>query len=303
VWAGLFNPGFFPSLLFRTVTAMTVASLIACIVINAMADLDRTARTELINKAAHFLFPMLAMPLLGVWYFGTMPADSRQMVLGGSVVMTLFMLMAIGASLMIGLYAFLGLLIQRLYINGATATLLCALSFAAVGGSEFVREGVRKPFTIRQALYANSLTPEEVARLRQVGCVTHDPYPLENPTTFPQVQLRLGAKVFRFHCSVCHTLDGANALSHLSGSWTLTQKRMNIAQLQRTKTFMPPFAGTPEELEALVQWITWHTSGEPPEWPVSNDPQTFEQIKNWLDEVGTAPGIEPPPARPPREDQ
>ncbi len=50
--------------------------------------------------------------------------------------------------------------------------------------------------------------------------------------------------VYRFQCSVCHTYDGANGLLELTGTWTLDQKRLNIAQLQRTKPFMPPFAGT-----------------------------------------------------------
>jgi hypothetical protein len=179
-----------------------------------------------------------------------------------------------------------------LYINGATATMLCALSFAAVAGSEFVREGVRKPYTVRDTLYSNSITQTEIEYLRQVGCVTHDPYPLEHPEDYPTGQLRLGAKVFRFHCSVCHTINGANALTHLAGSWTTSQKRMNIAQLQRTKTFMPPFAGTPAELEALVQFISWNTEGTPPAWDVSENPETLRQIRGWLEEVGTAPGIE-----------
>jgi cytochrome d ubiquinol oxidase subunit I len=298
VWAGFFNPGFWPSLLFRSVTAMTVASLSGCIVINTMSDLDRGARTILINKAAHFLFPMAAMPFLSAWYFGTMPDDSRQMVFGGNFVMTMFMGLATGASLLIGLYAAFGLLLKRLYINGATASLLCALSFAAVAGGEFVREGVRKPYTVREALYATSLTPEEVVRLRTEGCVTHDPYPVRNAAAFPNGQLLLGARVFRFHCSVCHTMEGANALSHLAGDWTTVQRRMNIAQLQRTKTFMPPFAGTPVELEALVRLIEWTTAGKPRDWAVSLDrgdwPENRRQIQAWLDEAGVAPGFTRP---------
>ena len=290
VWAGFFNPGFFPSIIFRTVTATTIGSLMACTVINWMPDLTRTQRTQLINRAAHFLAPMIFMPLLSLWYFGTLPPDSRQMVTGASIVMTLFAGMATAAALMIGLYAWLGLIWKKLYINGATACLLCVLAFGGVAGSEFVREGVRKPFTIREALYANSVAPDEMAELRRVGCVTNDPYPLENPDDYPHEQLRLGAKVFRFHCSVCHTMEGANALVHLSGSWTTNQKRMNIAQLQRTKTFMPPFAGTPEELEALVQFISWTSEGRKDDWPVSDDPKVLDDIQTWLDEVGTQPG-------------
>jgi mono/diheme cytochrome c family protein len=295
MWSGFFNPGFLPSLLFRTVTAMTVASLAACVVINTIPDLDREARTVLINKAAHFLFPMAAMPVLSAWYFGTMPPDSRQMVFGGNIVMTLFMGVATGASVLIGLYAAFALLMKRLYINGATATLLVALSFAATAGGEFVREGVRKPFTVREALYATSMTPDEVARLRAEGCVARDPYPLRNPGAYPNEQVRLGARVFRFHCNVCHTMDGANAILHLAGDWTPTQRRMNIAQLQRTKTFMPPFAGTPEELEALVQLIEWNRAGRPAGWPESTAgkdwPESRARIRAWLDEVGVAPGF------------
>lgn len=287
VWEGFFNPGFWPSLLFRTVTAMTVAALAGCVVINAMPDLDLEARRALINRAAHFLAPMALMPFLSLWYFATMPEDSLRMVLGGSIVMTMFMALATGASLLIGAYAAFGLLMKRLYINGATATLLLALAFAATGGGEFVREGVRKPFSVRESLYSNSVKPDEVARLREVGCVTNDPYPLRDDAAYPTPQLKLGAKVFRFHCSVCHTMEGANALSHLAGDWTTQQKRMNIAKLQRTKTFMPPFAGTPEELEALVQLIEWTKAGRPADWESTTAPP---EIRAWLDEVGTGPG-------------
>ncbi len=291
VWSGFFNIGFFPSLIFRTVTAMTIASLVACVVVNWMPNLDRKTRTELINRAAHLLAPIAIMPLLSIWYFGTMPPDSREMVLGASMVMMMFAALATGASLLIGLYAWMGLIMKRLYINGATATLLLVLAFFAVAGAEFVREGVRKPYTVREHLYSNSMTQKEIANLRKIGCVSEDPYPLKNPDNYPNDQLKLGAKVFRFHCSVCHTIDGANALTHLSGSWTLSQKRMNIAKLQRTKTFMPPFAGTPRELEALVQFISWNTEDRPGDWPESDDAEVLKSIQSWLDEVGTEPGF------------
>ena len=103
-------------------------------------------------------------------------------------------------------------------------------------------------------------------------------------------QLRLGARVFRFQCSVCHTIDGANGLTHLSGSWTTDQKRMNIAKLQHTKTFMPPFAGTAGELEALVQLISWVNVGRPGEWRRSGDAAVLRRIEGWLREAGTEPG-------------
>jgi cytochrome bd-type quinol oxidase subunit 1/mono/diheme cytochrome c family protein len=289
VWSGFFNASFWPSTIFRTIVAMTIAALVACVVINAMRGLDRQERTALINRAAHFLAPMALMPLLGAWYLGVMPADSRGWVLGGSVAMTMFMGITVAASLLIGGYAVIGLLRQKLYINGATATLLCALAFGATAGGEFVREGVRKPYSARQALFSNSIQPSEVAQLRRVGSVTHDPYPLADAEDYPNEQVRLGAKVFRFQCSVCHTYSGANGIRHLAGSWSLEQKRMNIAKLQHTKPFMPPFAGNAEEVESVVQLIEWLHEGRPAEWKTSDDAEAIARIAAWLQEAGTAP--------------
>lgn len=278
LWAGFFNPSFWPSLCYRTITSLTIASLAACIVINAMHDLDLAARRSLLNQSAYLLAPMVFMPALGVWYLRVIPPDSRSWVLGGSAAMTLFMTVAIGASLLIGLYALVGLIRRKLYINGATATLLVALAFGATAGGEFVREGIRKPFTIREHLYSNSIRPTEVARLKEIGCTTEDPYPLQNAGQYPNDQLRLGARVFRVQCSVCHTMTGMNGLTHLAGSWTTEQRRLNIARLEHTKEFMPPFAGNAAELEALVQLIEWEKAERPKEWAVSTPPQPIATV-------------------------
>jgi len=261
VWAGFFNPGFLPSLIFRTISAAAIASLAACTLVNAVA-----------------------------WYLGTMPADSRGWATGGSVPMTLFLTMAVGSSTLIGLYAVLAILRQRLFVNGATASLLLALAFVATAGGEFVREGVRKPFTIREYLYSNSIARDGVAELRRRGSTADDPYPLRDEADYPNEQLVLGAKVFRAQCSVCHTLDGMNAVADLAATWSIDQRRLNIAQLQRTKPFMPPFAGPPAEVEAVVQLIGWRHAGRPADWAVSDDPAVLAQIERWLDEAGTGPG-------------
>ena len=71
--------------------------------------------------------------------------------------------------------------------------------------------------------------------------------------------------------------------------------RLNIAKLQRTKGFMPPFAGNAEDVEALVQFLRWEVAGTPPAWPPSTDPVTLAEITHWLDEVGTAPMAPPVP--------
>jgi len=291
IWEGFFNPSFWPSLIFRSITCMTIAALVACVVANLIPELTRDERAELITKASHFMAPMVLMPLLGLWYFGSIPPESREWVLGGSVAMTLFLNLGVGASALIGGYALFGLLRQRLYVNAATGMLLCSLALLATAGGEFVREGVRKPFTVRDTLYSNAILTGEVAYLREVGSTTADLYPLLGANELPNEQIRLGAKVFRFQCSICHTLDGANGLRHLTAAWSDDQKRIMIARLQHTKTFMPPFAGTPQELEALVQHLSWHNSGQPEAWPQTGDSELFDSIGEMLADAGAGPGV------------
>ncbi len=292
LWAGFFNASFWPSLFYRTVASLTIASLAACIVINTL-ETSREARAELIRKAAHLLLPIVAMPVMGIWYLLAIPEDSRSWVLGGSATMTIFLNLTVAMSVLVGGYAVVGLVRQKLYINGATATLLTVLAFFATAGGEFIREGTRKPFTIREYLYSNSITQDELQYMRKVGSVTYDPYPLRQGLTPEQPQLVLGAKVFRKQCSVCHTMDGVNGLNHLTGTWRPDQKRMMIAKLQLTKPFMPPFAGTAEELEALVQYLEWHQADQPSEWAAAvseEDDPVLKRIQAWLDEAGTKPG-------------
>lgn len=289
LWAGFFNATFWPSLVYRTIACGVIAGLVMAVIVNTMGELDREDRRRLVHHSARFMLPVVGMPLVGAWFLGAFPEDSRQWVMGASVAMTLFLNLTIGASALIGGYVVLGLWKQRLFINGATATLLLALAFGATAGGEFVREGARKPYTIREVLYSNSIRPADVARLRVEGCTSGDPYPLRDAASYPNEQLVRGALVFRNQCAICHTLSGVNALEHLMGSWTIDQQRLNVAKLQWTKGFMPPFAGTPEELEALVQLVRWESAGRPGVWEPSVDREALEQIRRWLDEAGTGP--------------
>lgn len=284
---GFFNPSFWPSLFFRTVVCLTLASLAGCVVVNMIPNLDRPGQQSLVNRAAHLMAPMLTMPLLGIWFLISMPADSRSWVLGGSPAMMLFFMISVGASVAIGGYAVIGLWMQRLYINGATATLLLLLAFGATAGGEFVREGSRKPYSIRHVLYSSGILPDEVAALRSTGSAANDPYPIIHESELPNDTVTLGAKVFRRQCAVCHTMEGSNAVAELTRSWDIEQMQMNIAKLQHTKPFMPPFAGTAEELDALVRYIRWIQEDRPSEFPDDYRPETLRQIAKWLDEAGT----------------
>ncbi len=289
VFDGFFNPSFWPSLFFRTIVCLTLASLAACVVVNLIPDLDRDTKKGLINRAAHLMLPMLLMPVLGLWFLWSMPADSRQWVLGGSPAMMLFFMISVGASVAIGAYAVVGLWMNQLFINGATGTLLLLLAFGATAGGEFVREGSRKPFSIRGVVYSTGIRPEDVKELRTHGCLVGDPYPITNESKLPNRSVERGARVFRRLCAVCHTMEGSNAVAHLTETWDADQMRMNIAKLQQTKPFMPPFAGSARDVEDLVQYIRWVHEDRPDSWSNDTTDENMRQVRQWLMEAGTEP--------------
>jgi cytochrome bd ubiquinol oxidase subunit I len=298
-----FNPTFLPSLFYRTIAALVVAALVAMVLINLAPTFSREEREELVHQAAWLLAPMVFMPVLGIWFLAAMPPDSREWVMGGSMAMTMMLTIAVGASALVGGYALIGLIRQKLFINGATATVLCVLAFAATGGGEFVREGVRKPYTMRELLYSNAIRPDQVEALRQTGLTEIDPFPLRNEDQLPRLngqahpQLRTGALVFRQQCSVCHTTAGVNALPGLTKGWDAEMERQNFAKLQQLKPFMPPFAGTPVELESLVQFVEWWKQGRPDTWPdTTANPKDYAdrlgRIRQWLNEAGPHPALQ-----------
>lgn len=286
VMDGFLNPSFWPSLLYRTTVCLTLASLAGCIVVNVIPSLDFGQRQHLVSHAAFLMTPMLAMPLLGLWFLSAMPEDSRRWVLGGSPAMMLFFGIAVMASLAIGAYAIIGLWLNKVYVNGATAALLLFLAFGATAGGEFVREGSRKPYSIRQVMYSNGVRANEVQHLRNVGCTRNDPYGVVHEPSTPNETITLGAKTFRRQCAVCHTIEGSNAVADLTSFWDADQMRTNIAKLQQTKPFMPPFAGTAVELEALVQYIQWVKRDRPTTWNATIDSGAVSRIKRWMDEAG-----------------
>jgi cytochrome d ubiquinol oxidase subunit I len=177
VWSGFVNPSYWPSIFYRTVAAMAIAATAACVVINIAGPAEREARRELIGHVSVFLVPMVLMPFLGIWFLASMPPDSRSWVLGAGAALTMFMGIGVGASLLIGAYALGTFWYSKLSINGFAAAFLCALAFAATAGGEFVREGVGKPYSIRQVLYSDLLHQDELQRLRATGSVAADPYP------------------------------------------------------------------------------------------------------------------------------
>ncbi len=193
---------------------MALGSLAACVVINTLDLCRASAEAVLIRQAARFMMPMAAMPLLALWYFVVLPADSRSWLLGGSAAMSMFVVIAAGAtSLLIGAYAIVGLVVKRLYISGATRDVArrarvrrdrCRRVRARGRAQSHTPCAARCTLRFDPAVRGRWTTAERCGRGRSLSA--------SRCRALPERRAVHGAKGRGARqCDACHTLNGANA--------------------------------------------------------------------------------------------
>jgi mono/diheme cytochrome c family protein len=74
----------------------------------------------------------------------------------------------------------------------------------------------------------------------------------------------LGRVLFQYHCNSCHSLAGYSGIRELTRGWTVDLLRALVEHPERVRFFMPPFAGTPEEADLLVDYLATVAPGAPP---------------------------------------
>lgn len=275
-WLGMFNDTFWPSLVLRTISSLAIAAIFVAVIVNVRRGYTREEKRHVINIGAYYMIPMVLMPPAAWWYFSELPDDVRTLAFGGAIAMTLFMAFGIIASLLIGGYAYFGLLRARRYINLETSLLLLAIALVATGSMEFVREGIRKPYLIYSVLYSNGIpaTRDWQERLNRDGILAHAPFVRAPGQTVDDVRAlplhEAGELVFRAECRICHEPGGTNALKHLvrdkSREWLLRTTR----ELHQVRHFMPPFFGNEFELDALVEYQMRISRGDQYEPPIES---------------------------------
>jgi len=255
-WSGFFNPTYFPSLMLRSLSALALAGLFACVVVNLSPRYSREERTRIINYAAYCLAPMALMAPVSLWYFNNVPEASRVMAAGGAIAMTLFLAFGIVCSLMIGAYAYFTLIRHKQYVSLSTALLLSAMALVTTGAMEFVREGIRKPYVIRDYLWSNGIADREAeyGPIARAGALTAAPWIVGDIDLATAGRKKRGELIFQAQCAACHTLDGANGIKHLV-AYGRDIIRNDIEHLHERKRFMPPFIGTENDKEDLASYL------------------------------------------------
>jgi cytochrome d ubiquinol oxidase subunit I len=291
LWAGFFNPTFWPALLFRGAAAVGTAGIVAAVVAARTPGVDDAGRRALSLRAARFVAAFALLPAAGAWFFAALPEAVRARTAAGDPMTARVALVSAGCAGVVAAAALVGMFRRRFapgFVGGG-ALLLLAVVAAAAG--EKTREAVQRPYAIGGVLYAHGFTAEETATARDRGAVAGDPYPLRDAAAYPNAQVRRGARVHRRLCAACHTWDGPRGLDSVLRDRSEAQLRTDVAALQRTSPCMPPFAGNAEDVEALVRLFLWRRGGRPERFPLSEDEAALASIRAALDAAGVRPAF------------
>lgn len=280
-WSGLFNPSFFPSLVFRSFMAFLLAGVFAFLTSSFQKD-DLLRKTMTVFSGKWALISLIGVALSGAWYVAILPEPAQALVLGKSPTITTFV--KLGASGLIALLLLTFILtVMRPALNRKPVALLvfCA-AFMVMGSFEWIREAARRPYVVNEVLYTNSIYKKDVERLNQNGLLSEAKWTMHKSITTDN-QLEVGRDLFILQCYACHTLDGIN--NPLKPKTKPMSYAGMIHYLQKTmhsRPFMSPFIGSAEEAEALAAYLTHGLHGTElalpaaAESPLAQGAQLFE---------------------------
>ena len=298
---GLVNPGSLPMVALRTAVAVGLAGLYVLFAASFVKDdalkarVARWAGTRWIAPAAVFvpaalLWSLSAAAGAGAAVAETLGARSASpaallvalfstVMSGQPVVRAAARVAVVGACVL--LFASLALVALRARRYGRLeAGALMALGLASVGGGEWVREGVRKPWVIDRYMFVNGVRvggaghaavddPFSLDSLRRRGVLATSPWAVvpaayrPGETAFEGLpaagraglEAQAGREVFRLECAACHTERG----------------HLGIVPLVRGKSV----AALTAVLDATAKPVT--ADGQPASW---SDPGVH--VATWL---------------------
>jgi mono/diheme cytochrome c family protein len=266
-WNAFFNPTYWPSLCMRTLVCISLAGIWA-LVTGSRIDGDKQPelKTSYLRWTARWLVPsFLLMPLTLLWYLHQVPESQRALLSLGistigsgtfSQVTRIVLVMIITSATIIVVTYYLAYKNPKDFTL-AHATALVLLALMATGSGEEAREMLRKPYVIGRHMYSNGMRVSHVAAANRDGYlgstmwVSHD----------AAEHWARGEAMYRGQCGSCHTLTGYRSLNKLMAGRDRESVGSFLTMLHEYKPdltyrrFMPPLTGTPEEIDALGDYL------------------------------------------------
>jgi len=249
-WDGFFNPTFWPSLIFRTCLALILAGLYASLTIAREKRLDLKIRLQRYHGILILGALILAAPSAW-WYFKALPAPVSLVLTTGIVPQIAVQVMIVAAAILF-LLTLLGNIVFPRHSGYISAAILLACGMGVLGGFEWSREAIRKPFVIHDFLYSNNVLFDDTQG--------SDERP---PMTILFSTGDRGRDLFLHSCKSCHSLSGYKSLDDKLAGMSVASIADIIPRLQFYLEPMPPFAGDDSDAMALARFLADHARPDP----------------------------------------
>ncbi|MGB5391436.1 MAG: cytochrome ubiquinol oxidase subunit I [Thermoanaerobaculia bacterium] len=270
-WGGFFNPTYFPSLLLRTGIAILMA-------VAFMVWPARKASAEALPRLNRYLGLWAVVGALisyaGYrWWESALPESTRDLFLGDGALLDGLAFTRHEVMWSVALFLVLSIIFLLALPKMAKVIPLLLITIAAFsffGSYERLREGTRKPFIIHDYMFSNGVLVDEIGELNENGMLSKARWAARVPATN---SVEMGRQVFDAQCRSCHTIDGYLSIRELAPEdpdmtysilyalydqgemFTALEPGEAVAMGDLNYPFMPPFVGTEEEMEALVDFI------------------------------------------------
>lgn len=240
-WDGFFNKSYLPATVFRTFTCLALAGLYAALTGAREKDPALKVRMMRLNGALVLASLLLAAPS-AAWYFNSLP-DTLIAQFTGRVPALALQVMVFSAAVLFVL-TLLGTIIFPRHAGYVSAAILLLLGLTSMGGFEWAREAVRKPFIISDFLYSNGVLVADAAA-----------FPAQAPLSVTYSTGDRGRDLYLRGCRSCHTIDGYHALQERLAGLDEQHIANIIPQLQYFREKMPPFPGNQNDVAALAAYL------------------------------------------------
>jgi len=261
-WSGFFNPTFWPALFFRTFLALIFAGLFGLITSTSL-EKDRLRRSMVRYCALWLLLPFIFLFASAGWYRAALPPELFEMIFSIAPELRIFIKgFAIISPLLIfgGLFMIIG---WPQAVMRPVAFILLLVGLMYMGTFEFIREGGRRPYIIRNHMYSNAILKKDLARIQKNGVLKEAKWVAHREINDTN-RLKAGREIFTLLCLPCHSVGGPlNDIKPLVQKFSHLGMEAMLTGMGKLNAYMPPFAGNEKEKKALAEFLSREISGRP----------------------------------------
>ncbi|MCP3923166.1 MAG: cytochrome C [Desulfobacterales bacterium] len=253
-WDGFFNPGFFPSLFFRTALAVMIAGLFGLFTSSRIDNNDtRLSMTRYCSKWV--VLSVIALVITSHQYLNSMPSAQKAMILENSP--EIFKAIRY-FSLSLIIIALVALLINfklpQRFQKLLTVTLLI-FGLTYISSFEMIREAARRPFILYGIIYSNSIQVSKVESVKENGILKSYRWSKNKEITDENL-LSAGGELFNISCSQCHSNGGLmNDINKYTKDYSKFGLEALLTGIGKRSSYMPPFYGKNIEKKALAEYL------------------------------------------------